>query len=489
MAKMGVKLAAQYQDFDGVPLFHGTEQGPGLNGLQTSCASCAPSSAHFTSKGRPFSLSLRTPFSRTSERVGFGWPMHHSLKACGRPRGQTSESGSTLLRPLFCARGHWPCAAGRRSPSRPLHPGARSSTRFSAGGRPSPATIRQKSCRRISPASRRPPSSTIRRCRRPGGGSSEVALEVARRPPWRRVGDRAGVARCCSPCTGPPLRSRVLFFPQGWSATAFTLSDRLYGRDASLAALHNLLRGDATGPRLIFVEGAAGVGKTALVRELAASEGGTGGYLCQARFRQGGQTTPLDGWAAALRDLAAVILTKKDCRPRRVARPRPFRPGRHGTPDQSPSTGVERDPPLSCAVGGTGAGRYARTVGHRDYPAVAMLWLRERRVTLFFDDLQWADESSLRIPGAGADRADAANVLVLACVRPAEGDGDPAAWPSESDWARARKRCRWQRCNATTSGNSSPTACTGRYPTSIGSSTFFSKRQAQSLLLGSSFSN
>src|SRR5207247_479309 len=91
----------------------------------------------------------------------------------------------------------------------------------------------------------------------------------------------------------------------------FVLSDALHGRDVELHTLGDKLQAGREAPSILFIEGAPGIGKTALVRAARRAHADDSDYFCSGKFSQAAQSIPLHALSAALRDLANGLLTKK----------------------------------------------------------------------------------------------------------------------------------------------------------------------------------
>ncbi len=208
------------------------------------------------------------------------------------------------------------------------------------------------------------------------------------------------------------------------AAAAVRLSPQLYGRSTALAKLREQLTLTRSVPTLVLVEGEAGAGKTSLL--LRARNMLEHGHCCRGRFTQSGPSLPLNGWALALRDLARAILTQsaEDAQRWRV---KIFEALGDGV--ALPGVLV----PEWAAFLETSAESHApATEGGLNRLAVAIHALLrcfaqpDAPVLVTLDDLQWADDSSLRILELVLELGAPANLVLLASVRTspdAEGTG------------------------------------------------------------------
>ena len=201
----------------------------------------------------------------------------------------------------------------------------------------------------------------------------------------------------------------------------FELPARLYGREAALAALTGALaRAREGGCELVRVGGPPGIGKSAVIGELAREVAACGGRLVAGKFDQLARDQPYSALREALGQLVEAILAEPEAAlaRRRVALERSLGRLRVALLDLLPelaavlgkATGalsVEGDTPAAAR------GRLQRAVrafvGGFAEPRAPLV--------LALDDLQWADAASIELLGAllGPDRPP--GLLVVATVR------------------------------------------------------------------------
>ncbi|MFC0038067.1 BTAD domain-containing putative transcriptional regulator [Actinomadura rayongensis] len=159
----------------------------------------------------------------------------------------------------------------------------------------------------------------------------------------------------------------------------------IVGRDVELGALRNAA-GEARGGalRVALVSGEAGIGKSALLGELARELAGAGWRVALGRCPEDAGAPPAWAWAEALRQVAADV----------------------------PAPGDALDPLLSDAPR---PGRPDPTARFRLHRAV-WAWLgaaaRDRPLALLLDDLHWADPATLALLDGAATAPDAPLLLV-----------------------------------------------------------------------------
>lgn len=183
-----------------------------------------------------------------------------------------------------------------------------------------------------------------------------------------------------------------------------TLDVPFLGRRAELAALleawHATVEGDTRGVRLALVEGEAGIGKSRLVGEFLQR---TQIRSCRAKCTELEQDLPFSGLAAALADLFRALPGAEAERALQAGPAlRELLPELGG--DQASTTTTL--PPEA-----------ART---RLLDSVAAALQAVSPLSLFLDDLHWADASTVQALGRILQRVRTAPVLLLAALRPAE---------------------------------------------------------------------
>ncbi len=207
-------------------------------------------------------------------------------------------------------------------------------------------------------------------------------------------------------------------------AQALPLPEALYGRDAERALLVRALEeAAADGVRAVLVEGEPGIGKTALVSALRDETARLGGRFGAGKAAIRSSNVPYLPLTEALRALVRTASGRNEavCRHLRevvaVA-------GRIGTELLS-ELDVRGDKiPAVANLEPVEAEQRFRTAVQGLVRALA----RDRPVVLFLDDLQWADQGSLRVLQALATDPEARRVLLVGSVRPAEAAADHPLW-------------------------------------------------------------
>lgn len=192
--------------------------------------------------------------------------------------------------------------------------------------------------------------------------------------------------------------------------------DAFVGRDAELAVgIRGFERARDGRGGTVVISGEAGIGKSRLAEELAAHARARGAEVLWGRCREGGGRPAFWPWSQVLRSLAGTA-----SRPAREL-------GEAG---------------LLIGESGPSAGAPARSERLRIFDAVARLLSeasRPRPLVLIFDDLHWADRSSLQLLSFVAGDLRSERILLVAIHR----DGE-AAPPLQAALAEAT-RGGWRR--------------------------------------------
>jgi len=256
---------------------------------------------------------------------------------------------------------------------------------------------------------------------------SELILALLAKEPEERYQSAAGLAddlarlrralRERADLDTVPLRARDL-------PLAPRPPRRLHGRDAELATLTAALaRVGAGGTQGLFVAGYAGVGKTALIRELHRPVTLANGLFISGKCEQFQRDRPLLAPSQCLRHLCQLLLAGSETavavwRERILA-------------GLGPDAGalLEVLPELEALLGPQApAPRIGPLEAQGRLRALLVALVRQvaapaRPLVLFLDDLQWADAPSLDFLGALLEDAALAGLLVIGAYRDNEVDG------------------------------------------------------------------
>jgi predicted ATPase/GAF domain-containing protein len=209
------------------------------------------------------------------------------------------------------------------------------------------------------------------------------------------------------------------------SAVTISFSTNLYGHADAANAVRDKVRSARSRPAVVFLEGDAGIGKTTLLREVQRLE--SHAHFCGGDFNRNDPARPLGGWTSALIDLANVVLTSRTGE-LEVWRARILRQ----LGEWAPLIGAlapEWQAILRCSAPlihdplDASLNRLALAIRR----LIACYADDESPVVLVLDDLQWADASSLRILELVVTAPEPLNLLVLAAVRDGDGASRDAA--------------------------------------------------------------
>ena len=236
------------------------------------------------------------------------------------------------------------------------------------------------------------------------------------------LGLRADLSACITALTGgEPLRE---FIPGLQDVVArFHIPRRLYGREREVEALLAACERVGTGAtEVVSIAGYAGIGKSALVRELRRPVATRGGYYISGKFDQLRRGIPYSALLEALRDITRQVLTEhEDALAAWRARLHEAigDSGRLLTdlvPEVEailgPQPAVQSQPPVEAQ------NRFNRVLG----AFIGAFSRPGRPLALFLDDLQWADAASLGFLEQFLTRSNTHNLLLVAAFRDNEVD-------------------------------------------------------------------
>ena len=250
---------------------------------------------------------------------------------------------------------------------------------------------------------------------------SNIVLKLMAKPAEERYqgceGLRADLARCLQ-----DLRAtgRIQSFPLGEHDVPerFELPQRLYGRESEVKSLVQALDDVGQGTaQVVLVSGPPGVGKTSLVQRLRRQVLVRRGYFITGKWDELERPTPYSGVLESFRDLVRQLLTEE------AARLAEYR--RQMVEALGPNLGalvgivpeiraITGEPPPLPAVGSA----EARNRLHRCMQQFVRVFSETQPLVVFFDDLQWADPSSLEfIKATIITGKKGGNVLLIGACR------------------------------------------------------------------------
>ncbi|MCT7966966.1 AAA family ATPase [Laspinema sp. D1] len=176
------------------------------------------------------------------------------------------------------------------------------------------------------------------------------------------------------------------------------ISSKFYGRQAQIKTLWSAFERTLNFQReVMLVMGESGIGKTALVQQLESPIAKRNGYFISGKFDKNQQDIPYLGWIKAFEELVAHLLMEPDDRLDHWQEQLRIALGNNGQvivdviPEMELILG--KQPPINSLPPAEAENRFHLTFqnfikvfAHPNHP-----------LTLFLDDIQWADAGSLRL--------------------------------------------------------------------------------------------
>jgi predicted ATPase/signal transduction histidine kinase len=264
---------------------------------------------------------------------------------------------------------------------------------------------------------------------------SQIVMKLLAKAPQERYQSAQALQRDLLRCRSEWTRDgRVLPFEiaQRDVPEQFAVPRRLYGRDAERAQLDAAFERTCQGPaRLLLVAGYAGVGKTALIGELAEPAARAGGLFVSGKFDQLQGDAPYRALAQALRQLVQRLLAEPAAR---LAERRQRAASALG---DNASAVVALIPELAALLG-TGdalpppAPLPPTEADHRLKLAfqhfIASQAGADHPLIVFLDDLQWADSASLRLLESMLGNPALGHLLLVGAYRDNEVEAAHPLW-------------------------------------------------------------
>jgi PAS domain S-box-containing protein len=176
----------------------------------------------------------------------------------------------------------------------------------------------------------------------------------------------------------------------------FTIPERLYGRELAVKILLDTFdRVAAGGSELVLVAGCSGIGKTALINEIHKPITRQHGYFIKGKFDQFNRNMPMSGFVQALRDLITQLTSEGDARLAVWNSKILAAVGANGQvlidaiPELEQITGSQ--PPAIELPPAAAQQRFSGLF----QKLIEVFTTPTHPLTIFLDDLQWADAASL----------------------------------------------------------------------------------------------
>lgn len=192
----------------------------------------------------------------------------------------------------------------------------------------------------------------------------------------------------------------------------------LYGRSRETHSLSMAYRRAAAGgAELVVLSGPAGIGKTTLVQQMRAPLGQQHGYFVSGKFDQLQRDVPFSAIVSALQDLVRQLLTESQGQTRAWRDAVVSAVGRNGRVITEVIPALERiigpQPPLAPLEPTESQNRF-----NLAFQNFLQVFCRENRpLVMFLDDMQWADQASLRLLTSLLSAAGTHSLLVIASCR------------------------------------------------------------------------
>lgn len=187
------------------------------------------------------------------------------------------------------------------------------------------------------------------------------------------------------------------------SDSVVRLKAKLYGRDAELATLKKLLKTAATQSQLIEVTGPAGIGKTALIRELFSEIGANRNFFIRGKFNQLNRGKAYSAIADALAELTQQCLNLSNFELD------DFRAAIQEAVGSLGQVLLEIVPQLEDIIGPQAKINSASPRENTQRRNLVMqnvfrcICSQGHTIVMFLDDLQWADSASIALIDAMLD--------------------------------------------------------------------------------------
>jgi predicted ATPase/signal transduction histidine kinase len=178
----------------------------------------------------------------------------------------------------------------------------------------------------------------------------------------------------------------------------FNIPHKFYGRQAQIHTLVAAFERTVNSQReVMLVVGESGIGKTALVQQLESPIAQKNGYFISGRFDKNQQDIPYLGWIKAFEELVGNLLMEPDDRLNRWQEQLRRALGNNGQvivdviPEMELILG--KQPPINNLPPAEAENRFHLTFQN----FIKVFADPHHPLTLFLDDLQWADAGSLRL--------------------------------------------------------------------------------------------
>jgi len=198
----------------------------------------------------------------------------------------------------------------------------------------------------------------------------------------------------------------------------FNIPEKLYGREQEVQTFLDAFERVATGnSEMMLVAGFSGIGKTAIVNEVHKPIVRQRGYFIKGKFDQFNRNIPFSAFVQAFRDLMGQILGESDAKLQEWKAKILEAVGENG------QVLIEVIPELQRIIGRQPhvlelSGSAAQNRFNLCFEKfIAVFTTKEHPLTLFLDDLQWADSASLNLLKVLMGETQSGHLLLLGAYR------------------------------------------------------------------------
>jgi predicted ATPase/signal transduction histidine kinase/GAF domain-containing protein len=177
----------------------------------------------------------------------------------------------------------------------------------------------------------------------------------------------------------------------------FTIPEKLYGREAEVSTLLAAFeRVSSSAAEMMLVAGFSGVGKTAVVNEVHKPIVKQRGYFIKGKFDQFNRNIPFSGFVQAFRDLIGQLLHESD---RQLSH---WKTKILEAVGENGQVAIEVIPELELIIGHQPAALELSATAAQNrfnnlFQKFIQVFTTSQPLTIFLDDLQWADSASLSL--------------------------------------------------------------------------------------------
>ncbi|WP_197432996.1 response regulator [Janthinobacterium sp. B9-8] len=250
---------------------------------------------------------------------------------------------------------------------------------------------------------------------------SRLILKLLAKSPDARYATAKGLATDLSLCIQQlETNGHISLFVLGEAdvGSQFLISDRLYGREQEIQYLQGIYQQAAKGQTLLcMLAGYSGVGKSALAHSIRDEIENKGGRLIVGKFDQFRRDSPYSALIEAFKSLLRQVLASKQ--DELVL----WREKLLDTLDENAQIVIDALPDLEKIIGTQApapllSGDAAKRRFNELFAQLVCLFAtKEHPLTMFLDDLQWADFASLALIQSFVQSSLGAHLLIIAAYR------------------------------------------------------------------------